>query len=221
MGSAGQSFGAFIPQGLTLRLEGDANDYLGKGLSGGKIAVFPPAAADFAPSENVIIGNVACFGATSGEVYINGRAGERFCVRNSGATAVVEGIGNHGCEYMTGGTAVILGPVGQNFAAGMSGGTAYVLDLDEACCNQGMVNLEAVAEPAEQEKLRDILVRHGIMTGSPLSRELLADWEHTVQRFTRVIPRDYEEMQQLIRKYREEGYEEKEAVERAFQEKIG
>ena len=221
VGSAGQSFGAFIPQGLTLRLEGDANDYLGKGLSGGKIAVFPPAAADFAPSENVIIGNVACFGATSGEVYINGRAGERFCVRNSGATAVVEGIGNHGCEYMTGGTAVILGPVGQNFAAGMSGGTAYVLDLDEACCNQGMVNLEAVAEPAEQEKLRDILVRHGIMTGSPLSRELLADWEHTVQRFTRVIPRDYEEMQQLIRKYREEGYEEKEAVERAFQEKIG
>lgn len=221
VGSAGQSFGAFIPQGLTLRLEGDANDYLGKGLSGGKIAVFPPEKADFVPSENVIIGNVACFGATSGEVYINGRAGERFCVRNSGATAVVEGIGNHGCEYMTGGTAVILGPVGENFAAGMSGGTAYVLDLEQACCNQGMVNLETVAEPSEQKKLKAILERHVALTGSPLGKELLEEWEKTVKRFTRVIPRDYEQMQQLIRKYKEQGLDEKEALEQAFKEKVG
>lgn len=221
VGSAGQSFGAFIPHGLTLRLEGDANDYLGKGLSGGKIAVCPPQEADFVPSDNVIIGNVACFGATSGEVYINGRAGERFCVRNSGATAVVEGVGNHGCEYMTGGTAVILGPVGENFAAGMSGGTAYVLDLEKAYCNLGMVNLEPVAEPSEQKKLQDILERHLAMTGSPLAKKLLQDWDKTVKRFTRVIPRDYEQMQQLIRKYKDQGLGEKEALEQAFKEKIG
>lgn len=221
VGSAGQSFGAFIPQGLTLRLEGDANDYLGKGLSGGKIAVCPPQEADFVPAENVIIGNVACFGATSGEVYINGRAGERFCVRNSGATAVVEGVGNHGCEYMTGGTAVILGPVGENFAAGMSGGTAYVLDLQKPYCNQGMVNLETVEEPSEQEKLRGILERHVAMTGSPLGKSLLQDWEKTVKRFTRVIPRDYEQMQQLIRKYKDQGLGDDEALEQAFKEKIG
>ena len=221
VGSAGQSFGAFIPQGLTLRLEGDANDYVGKGLSGGKIAVFPPTQADFVPADNVIIGNVACFGATSGEVYINGRAGERFCVRNSGATAVVEGVGNHGCEYMTGGTAVILGPVGENFAAGMSGGTAYVLDLKKPYCNLGMVNLETVEEPSEQEKLRGILERHVAMTGSPLGKSLLQDWEKTVKRFTRVIPRDYEQMQQLIRKYKAQGLGEEEALEQAFKEKIG
>ena len=221
VGSAGQSFGAFIPKGLTLRLEGDANDYLGKGLSGGRIAVFPSAEADFVPAENVIIGNVACFGATSGEVYINGRAGERFCVRNSGATAVVEGIGNHGCEYMTGGTAVILGPVGRNFAAGMSGGTAYVLDLEEAYCNKGLVNLEPVADPKEQAKLRSILETHKDMTGSPLAEELLKTWETSVKRFTRVIPRDYEAMLQLIRKYEGSGCDHKEAVERAFEEKIG
>ncbi|HCJ90619.1 MAG TPA: glutamate synthase large subunit [Acidaminococcaceae bacterium] len=221
VGSAGQSFGAFIPKGLTLLLEGDANDYLGKGLSGGKIAVFPPREADFTPSENIIIGNVACFGATGGEVFINGQAGERFCVRNSGATAVVEGIGNHGCEYMTGGTVVVLGPVGRNFAAGMSGGTAYVLDLQIPYCNQELVNLEEVSEPEEKQKLRGIVERHAAMTGSPLAQELLQDWDQAVERFTRVIPRDYEEMQRLIQKYRDEGRTESEAEEMAFQEKNG
>ena len=141
-GSAGQSFGAFVPRGLTLKLEGDANDYIGKGLSGGKIVVYPPAKADFRPEENIIIGNVAFYGATSGEAYVRGVAGERFCVRNSGATAVVEGVGDHGCEYMTGGRVVVLGSTGRNFAAGMSGGTAYVLDIDgdfDRRCNQAVI----------------------------------------------------------------------------------
>jgi glutamate synthase (NADPH) large chain len=220
VGSAGQSFGAFLPKGLTLTLEGDANDYLAKGLSGGKIAVFPPREADFDPGENVIIGNVACFGATGGEVYINGCAGERFCVRNSGATAVVEGVGNHGCEYMTGGTVVVLGHVGRNFAAGMSGGRAYVLDLDPRSCNQDLVRLEPVTDPAQQEQLRELLRRHVERTGSPLGQALLAAWKKTLSRFTCVVPRDYAAMEALLAKYEAAGHNHREAEALAFAEKM-
>ena len=211
VGSAGQSFGAFIPKGLTLSLEGDANDYLGKGLSGGRLMVFPPREVSFAAEANVIIGNVACFGATGGEVYINGQAGERFCVRNSGATAVVEGIGNHGCEYMTGGRAVILGKIGRNFAAGMSGGVAYVLDMQPELCNRDLVELE---------KLEDV-ERHLEFTGSPLAKRLLDTWEDTVQRFTKVIPREYKAMMQNIARFKAEGHSDAEARRLAFMEGNG
>jgi len=216
VGSAGQSFGAFIPRGLTLTLEGDANDYLGKGLSGGKLIVFPPREASFAAEENVITGNVACFGATGGEVYVNGRAGERFCVRNSGATAVVEGIGNHGCEYMTGGCAVILGTTGRNFAAGMSGGAAYVLDLRPEFCNRDLVELEKPESGAEMEEIKAIIERHLEYTGSPLAARLLDQWEDTAPRFTKVIPRDYKAMMQNIARYKAEGHDEAEARNLAF-----
>ncbi|MBQ5345898.1 MAG: glutamate synthase subunit alpha, partial [Acidaminococcaceae bacterium] len=216
VGSAGQSFGAFIPKGLTLSLEGDANDYLGKGLSGGRIMVFPPREASYAAEDNIITGNVACFGATGGEVYVNGQAGERFCVRNSGATAVVEGIGNHGCEYMTGGKVYILGRTGRNFAAGMSGGTAYVLDLKPALCNRDLVELEKVEDPAEQEEVKSVLERHAEYTGSPLAKRLLENWEETLPRFTKVIPRDYKAMMQNISRFRAEGHGEEEARAMAF-----
>ena len=216
VGSAGQSFGAFIPKGLTLSLEGDANDYLGKGLSGGRIMVFPPREASYAAEDNIITGNVACFGATGGEVYVNGQAGERFCVRNSGATAVVEGIGNHGCEYMTGGKVYILGRTGRNFAAGMSGGTAYVLDLKAALCNRDLVELEKVEDPAEQEEVKSVLERHAEYTGSPLAKRLLENWEETLPRFTKVIPRDYKAMMQNISRFRAEGHGEEEARAMAF-----
>ena len=216
VGSAGQSFGAFIPKGLTLSLEGDANDYLGKGLSGGRIMVFPPREASYAAEDNIITGNVACFGATGGEVYVNGQAGERFCVRNSGATAVVEGIGNHGCEYMTGGKVYILGRTGRNFAAGMSGGTAYVLDLKPALCNRDLVELEKVEDPAEQEEVKSVIKRHAEYTGSPLAKRLLENWEETLPRFTKVIPRDYKAMMQNISRFRAEGHGEEEARAMAF-----
>lgn len=220
VGSAGQSFGAFLPKGVTLTLEGDANDYLAKGLSGGRIAVFPPREADFDPAQNVIIGNVACFGATGGEVYVNGCAGERFCVRNSGATAVVEGVGSHGCEYMTGGTVVVLGPVGRNFAAGMSGGRAYVLDLDSRACNQDLVRLEAVTDPARQDQLRELLRRHVERTGSPLGQALLAAWKKNLPRFTCVVPRDFAAMEELLAKYEAAGHDRREAEALAFAEKM-
>ncbi|MBA3264903.1 MAG: glutamate synthase large subunit [Nocardioidaceae bacterium] len=190
IGSAGQSFGAFVPRGVTLRLEGDANDYVAKGLSGGRIVVRPPRDASFAAEEQVIAGNVIAYGATSGEVFVRGQVGERFAVRNSGACLVAEGLGDHGCEYMTGGQVVVLGGIGRNFAAGMSGGVAYVLDLDVGRVNPELVDLGPV-ESRSTERLRDLIRRHGEETGSPVARWLLAEWATSVQRFTQVMPRDY------------------------------
>jgi len=193
-GSAGQSFGAFIPKGITLRLEGDANDYLGKGLSGGKIVVVPPKDSSFIPEENVIIGNVAFYGATSGEGYINGIAGARFCVRNSGASVVVEAVGDHGCEYMTGGRVVVLGQVGRNFAAGMSGGIAYLVDDREdsaKLCNLEMVSLTALADQGEIEFVKDMIFRHAEHTGSGRALEILLAWDRFVANIVRVLPNDY------------------------------
>ncbi|MBM3958794.1 MAG: glutamate synthase large subunit [SAR202 cluster bacterium] len=194
-GSAGQSFGAFLLKGATFKVEGDANDYFGKGLSGGRLILIPPRDATFAPEENVITGNVNLYGATSGEAFIRGVAGERFAVRNSGAHAVVEGVGDHGCEYMTGGRVVVVGPTGRNFAAGMSGGIAYVLDLDgdfAVRCNPGMVELERVEPGSEDESLvRDLLSRHARYTASSVAQQVLEDWGATRQKFVKVMPRDY------------------------------
>jgi glutamate synthase (ferredoxin) len=193
-GSAGQSFGAFIPRGIALELEGDSNDYFGKGLSGGRLTVYPPRRATFIPEENVIIGNVALYGATSGEAYVRGLAGERFAVRNSGALAVVEGIGDHGCEYMTGGRVVVLGPTGRNFAAGMSGGIAYVLDVSGTFgtrCNRALVDLEDVEDDEDVALVRSLIERHVMYTDSAYARALLDDWRNTVTRFVKVMPRDY------------------------------
>ena len=189
-GSAGQSLGAFIPQGISLRLYGDSNDYVGKGLSGGRIIVRPDEKATFPSEENIIAGNVIGYGATSGEILIRGIVGERFCVRNSGATAVVEGIGDHGCEYMTGGEVLILGRTGRNFAAGMSGGRAFVLDLDDRLVNPDMVDILAL--PADQEeRLQQILSLFFTETGSVVANALLADWESAKSRISLVMPRDY------------------------------
>ncbi|MEA5025108.1 Ferredoxin-dependent glutamate synthase 1 [bioreactor metagenome] len=218
VGSAGQSFGAFVPKGLTLELEGDANDYLGKGLSGGKIAVYPPGTADFVPEENILIGNVAFYGATSGEAYINGIAGERFCVRNSGVHAVVEGVGDHGCEYMTGGKVVILGKTGRNFAAGMSGGVAYILDFDENYCNKSMVLLENIQSEAELDEVKEMIRKHVEYTHSPQGGKVLADWESYATRFTKVIPKDYKRMLANIDKACQDGYSGDEALMAAFAE---
>jgi glutamate synthase domain-containing protein 3 len=192
-GTAGQSFGAFVPRGMTLTLEGDANDYWGKGLSGGKLIVRPPRAATFVAEENVLIGNVALYGATGGEAYVDGLAGERFAVRNSGALAVVDGIGDHGCEYMTGGRVVVLGRTGRNCAAGMSGGIAYVLDADGVLstrCNHTLVDLED-PDDDDLETVRGLMARHVQYTGSALAGRLLADWTSTRTRFVKVMPRDY------------------------------
>ncbi|MEO0887721.1 MAG: glutamate synthase large subunit, partial [Cyanobacteria bacterium J06648_10] len=220
-GTAGQSFGAFVPKGMTLRLEGDANDYLGKGLSGGKLIVHPPASSPLVAADNIVAGNVALYGATSGEAYINGQAGERFCVRNSGATAVVEGVGDHGCEYMTGGKAIILGLTGRNFAAGMSGGVAYVLDEagDFASrCNTEMVGLERLETADEKQELRDIIQRHIDYTGSPNAKSLLEDWEATTAKFVKVMPRDYKRVLQHIQKALDAGLSNDEAMSAAFEE---
>jgi len=193
-GSAGQSFGAFLPKGMSFTLIGDANDYLGKGLSGGRIVVRPPEDSPFVPREEIVIGNVALYGATSGKAFFRGIAGERFCVRNSGAHAVVEGTGDHCCEYMTGGIVVVLGPTGRNFAAGMSGGVAYVLDT--ACnldsrCNHELVDLEPVRDPEDISVLRHLIREHAESTASVLAAEVLADWEEYEHRFVKVMPRDY------------------------------
>ena len=193
-GSAGQSFGAFSVQGLRLTVEGDANDYFGKGCSGSKMVIYPDRDSTFVPEENIIIGNVAFYGATSGEAYIRGIAGERFCVRNSGVRAVVEGVGDHGCEYMTGGVAVILGRTGRNFAAGMSGGVAYVYDPVERFsirCNQEMVDLERVESPTDVELLRGMIETHVDTTGSSLGQEILDTWEEALPSFVKVMPTDY------------------------------
>ncbi len=214
-GSAGQSFGAFLPRGVTLRLEGDANDYLGKGLSGGRIIVRPPAQAAFAAEDHVIAGNVIGYGATGGEIFLRGIVGERFCVRNSGALAVAEGTGDHGCEYMTGGRVVILGPVGRNFAAGMSGGIAYVLDLPRIRVNMEMVDLDQVdpEEAGDQNEgkfLRQVVERHHAETGSAVAARLLADWDPG--RFTKVMPKDYKRVLSAASQAEREGRDVNEAV---------
>jgi glutamate synthase (NADPH) large chain len=190
-GSAGQSFGAFLPPGITLRLEGDANDYVGKGLSGGRIVVRPDRGADHLAEYSTIAGNTLAYGATAGEMFLRGRVGERFCVRNSGATVVSEGVGDHGCEYMTGGTAVVLGPTGRNFGAGMSGGTAYVIDLDPAGVNTGLRDAVDDLDAADAAWLHDVVRRHRDETGSTVAEGLLADWDRSVTRFTKILPRTF------------------------------
>lgn len=203
-GSAGQSFGAFIPRGLTLRLHGDSNDYVGKGISGGRIIVMPDANATFSSNENVIAGNVIGYGATSGEIFIRGVVGERFCVRNSGATAVVEGIGDHGCEYMTGGQVVVLGGTGRNFAAGMSGGRAFVLDLDPALVNREMVDILAVPQDQRGE-LHELLIRFYEETQSQVASEILTDWDEEIHRISMVMPRDYARVLNAMQRAKDEG----------------
>lgn len=198
-GSAGQSFGAFLVHGVEFRLEGDTNDYLGKGLSGGRIVVVPPVRADFKPEENIIAGNTLLYGATSGEVYLNGRAGERFCVRNSGAVAVVEGVGDHCCEYMTGGRVVVLGPTGRNFAAGMSGGVAYVWNPSgnfDFYCNMEMVELSLVEDTRSRKELHELIRKHYHYTGSPLAGQMLDHWDRFVEEFIEVVPIEYKKVLQ-------------------------
>jgi glutamate synthase (NADPH/NADH) large chain len=218
-GAAGQSFGAFVPRGITLTLEGDANDYVGKGLSGGKMIIFPPKGATFAAEKNVIIGNVAFYGATSGEAYINGVAGERFCVRNSGVNAVVESVGDHGCEYMTGGRVVVLGPVGRNFAAGMSGGIAYVLDTHgdfARHCNPEMVQLTSLQDPEEIEFLKSMIFRHAEYTGSRRATEVLVAWDDWLSKVVRVLPVDYKRVLDAQKELKASGLTEEEAEMVAF-----
>jgi len=218
-GSAGQSFGAFVPAGVTLELEGDANDYLGKGLSGGKIILYPPAGSTFVPEENIITGNVAFYGATSGEAYIRGMTGERFCVRNSGLKAVVEAVGDHGCEYMTGGKVVVLGGTGRNFGAGMSGGVAYVLDEkgDFATrCNQQMAALERM-EGEEIEEVFQMISKHAHYTRSQLAYRVIALWEELAPKFVKVMPKDYKRMLGCIKKAQDDGLSGDEALNAAFE----
>ena len=193
-GSAGQSFGAFLARGVTLELEGDANDYTGKGLSGGKLIVYPPKSSTFKADENILIGNTVLYGATGGEAFFSGIAGERFGVRNSGATAVVEGVGDHGCEYMTGGRVIVLGHTGRNFAAGMSGGIAYVFDEKgyfTQCCNQGMVELGPLSQVDEAKWVKETIQRHLQYTQSERASKMLEDWDNTLQKFVRVMPTEY------------------------------
>jgi glutamate synthase (ferredoxin) len=219
-GSAGQSFGAFVPKGMTLTLEGDSNDYIGKGLSGGKIIVFPPAGSTFIPEENIIVGNVAFYGATAGEAYIRGMAGERFCVRNSGVHAVIEAVGDHGCEYMTGGRVVVLGPTGRNFAAGMSGGVAYVLDETGEFprnCNMEMVQLSALDNPDEQDEIRAMIERHIEYTNSQRAKDVLADWNAMLSKFVKVLPNDYKRVIDAQREMLAKGMPEEEAAMAAFE----
>jgi glutamate synthase domain-containing protein 3 len=193
-GSAGQSFGAFLAGGITLELEGDANDYVGKGLSGGRLVIYPPKESTFPPEDNILVGNVVLYGATAGYAFFRGRAAERFCVRNSGAWTVIEGVGDHACEYMTGGRAIILGPTGRNFAAGMSGGVAYVLDEQgdfESRCNLGMVALEKVSPNGDMSELLEMIEMHRDFTGSTVAARLLEDWPQCLDRFVKVMPTDY------------------------------
>ena len=218
-GSAGQSFGAFMPKGMTLTLEGDANDYVGKGLSGGKIVVFPPAGSTFVPEDNVIIGNVALYGATGGEVFIRGMAGERFAVRNSGVDAVVESVGDHGCEYMTGGRVVILGPTGRNFAAGMSGGAAYILDETDDFprhCNMEMVKLYPLDDKEEAEWVRSMIRKHAEYTKSDKAWKILALWEQMRPHFVKVYPNDYKRVIETLKKVKATGVPDEEAEMMAF-----
>ncbi len=223
-GGGGQSFGAFVPKGLTIRLFGDTNDGLGKGLSGGKLIVMPPKGSPFKSNENIIIGNVALYGATGGKMYVAGKAGERFCVRNSGATAVAEGCGDHGLEYMTGGMAVILGTTGKNFAAGMSGGIAYVLDEDHNLyrkINKDMVNMSELSDKFDIAQLKDILSDYVKETGSAHGKKILDDFEEYVPKFKKIIPHDYQKMISAISKYEEQGVSYDNAVLEAFKEVAG
>ncbi|MFM2287669.1 MAG: hypothetical protein RL684_812, partial [Pseudomonadota bacterium] len=222
-GSAGQSFGAFVPKGMTLQLEGDANDYVGKGLSGGKMIIRPPAGSTFAAEDNIIIGNVALYGATAGELYIRGQAGERFAVRNSGVDTVVEGVGDHGCEYMTGGRVVVLGQTGRNFGAGMSGGVAYVLDEQgdfATRVNMQMIGLEQLEDADELESLRALIQKHFDYTASERARVLLADWPRAAARFVKVMPKDYKRVLACVRRAHDQGLSGDEAIMAAFEENV-
>ena len=218
-GAGGQSFGAFVPKGLTLELVGDSNDYFGKGLSGGKLIVYPPRSARFVHEDNIIIGNVALYGATSGKAYINGVAGERFAVRNSGATAVVEGVGDHGCEYMTGGKVVVLGRTGKNFAAGMSGGIAYVLDIENDLykrLNKGMIHVEAVTDKYEIGELKQMIMDHVNYTNSEVGKRILDKFDEYLPKFKKIIPKDYEKMMNTIVALEEKGLNSEQATIEAF-----
>jgi glutamate synthase (ferredoxin) len=222
-GSAGQSLGAFMPRGMTIELEGDANDYFAKGLSGGRVIVYPPKGSTFVAQDNIIIGNVALYGATGGEAFVCGMAGERFGVRNSGVSAVVEAVGDHGCEYMTGGRVVVLGKTGRNFAAGMSGGVAYV--LDEAGdfptrCNKELVGLEKVTEPDELEEVWKLIQRHQAYTGSVRAAAVLADWEKLAPKFVKVMPQDYKRVLLSLKKVQSQGLTGDEAIMAAFEENV-
>ncbi|MFT7584276.1 MAG: glutamate synthase domain-containing protein 2/glutamate synthase domain-containing protein 1 [Cellvibrionaceae bacterium] len=227
LGSAGQSFGAFIPKGISLELEGDSNDYIGKGLSGGNLTVYPPAGSTFVPEENIIIGNVALYGATGGDAFFRGVAGERFAVRNSGAIAVVEGVGDHGCEYMTGGKVVVLGETGRNFAAGMSGGVAYVLDqvgdFGRYHCNTEMVELSTLSiqnDKDEADDLYALIQKHAVATGSQRAWNILSDWELMLPRFVKILPLDYKRMLEAIEAQQSAGLSGDEALLAAFENKL-
>jgi glutamate synthase (NADPH/NADH) large chain len=201
-GSAGQSLGAFLAPGVTITVAGDANDYVGKGLSGGRIALRPPPGATFEPHESILCGNVVLYGATAGELFVNGLAGERFAVRNSGASAVVEGVGDHGCEYMTGGVVVVLGPTGNNFAAGMSGGVAYIYDeseLFDTRCNLDMVDIESVWKPEDVRELHGLIRSHFELTGSPRAKMILENWEAHLPTFVKVMPIEYRRVLERMR----------------------
>jgi len=218
-GAGGQSFGAFVPKGLTLELVGDSNDYFGKGLSGGKLVVYPPTGVTYKEDENIIIGNVALYGATSGKAFINGVAGERFCVRNSGAIAVVEGCGDHGCEYMTGGRVVVLGRTGKNFAAGMSGGIAYVLDEDTTLykkVNKQLVSIEAVTDKYNVLELKDIIMEHVAYTNSKRGKDVLDHFEEYLPKFKKIIPHDYKKMMNKMGQMEERGLSSEQAQIEAF-----
>ena len=224
-GAGGQSFGAFIPKGLTLELVGDSNDYFGKGLSGGKLIVYPPRSVSFKHEDNIIIGNVALYGATSGRAFINGVAGERFAVRNSGAVAVVEGVGDHGCEYMTGGKVVVLGTTGKNFAAGMSGGVAYVLDMENDLykrLNKEMISIESVTDKYEVSELKQLIMDHVNYTNSDIGKKILDDFENYLPKFKKIIPKDYKKMMNMIVAFEEKGLSrEKAAIEAFYKVKNG
>ena len=218
-GAGGQSFGAFIPKGLTLEFVGDSNDYFGKGLSGGKLIVYPPRAAKYKHEDNIIIGNVALYGATSGKAFINGVAGERFAVRNSGAVAVVEGVGDHGCEYMTGGKVVVLGRTGKNFAAGMSGGIAYVLDESNDLykrLNKEMINIETLTDKYEINELKQLIMDHVNNTNSEVGKRILDDFAGYLPKFKKIIPVDYERMMNTMVSLEEKGMSSEQASIEAF-----
>jgi glutamate synthase (ferredoxin) len=220
-GSAGQSFGAFVTRGMTLAIEGDANDYFGKGLSGGKLIIYPPANASFKAEENMIVGNVSLYGASAGEVYIRGMAGERFAVRNSGVNAVVEAIGDNGCEYMTGGNVVVLGRAGRNFGAGMSGGIAYVLDETgdfPQRVNPQMVGIEKLEDAEEIALVKAMVQKHLDYTKSERAKAILASWDQFVPKFVKVMPKDYKRMLACIERAHGQGLTGDEAVMAAFEE---
>jgi glutamate synthase (NADPH/NADH) large chain len=225
LGSAGQSFGAFVPRGITLRLEGDANDYVAKGLSGGRVIVRPPREAQFTAEAQIVAGNVIGFGATGGEIFLRGKVGERFCVRNSGATAVVEGVGDHPLEYMTGGRVVILGPTGRNVAAGMSGGTAYILDLDESLVNTEMVELRPLTGTSSPDQngsnaadeLNALIQKHLEETGSAVAEQLLGAWEQSVTRFTEIMPTNYRLILEAQQEAAAEGLSDEETTARMME----